>query len=420
MHSQTNNTFNNIEKYLKRVKSYYTRNLLLTALSLFLSYLLIGSILISILFAFLIPSNTSRLITLSLFFISGIIIFFLRWSKELWTKNTLRNYAIRLEKCFPSLNSKLITAYDLNANAKEQLGYSISLIDRATNMGYKAINDIDYKAIFSSDFKKKAIRKLWSSIALVLIGLIIIPDTLTFGFELFANPLRNITKPPETYLVIQPSEQSVVKFSDFKIDIKTYGVIPNEVKLFRIGKTNSEIDFTLEPDSSGYFSYVFRKVYEPIRYYLVANDYISDIYTVQVLDLPKVLSFQATIIPPSYTGLSSQPLATNDGMISALYGSNAKFSIKLSKKIKEGYFIFDDSSRVPLTSKADSAWGSFRVNKEGNYSMIFYDYEGNSNPSPITYSISYWTDNSPSIRLLSPEGDIDLDEDMTVPLLIVG
>ena len=120
--------------------------------------------------------------------------------------------------------------------------------------------------------------------------------------------------------------------------------------------------------------------------------------------------------PPSYTGLDGELQRSGD--IKALLGSEIKLRIWANREVKSGEILFEDGTSLPLkTGAEEDLIGDFVVSKDSAYRLGLVDEDGYAN-EPAQYRIVSLPDNVPSVRLLSPEGDLAVSENDTINLSV--
>jgi len=412
--------YEQLTKYLKRVRSFYLKTETIKILLSLILYLLAGGIILAGFFGLTEPGVAVRTALFFVYVVGGAAIGAGAVVKLIFRGPTLRAIAIKLERTFPHLRTRLIAGYDLHRELSVKFGYSSALIERACEKALESTKEIDYRKLAP----KKAIRLLLRAIALtvafVLLIFFLFPDQMGTGTQLALHPFALYTKPPKTILIVSPGDAKVVKLEDLKITIRVQGEKPRKVNLFRKPENTPPIEFVLRPDSTGDFSYTFKEIRAPFEYYAEAEGYKTPHYKVLVVDKPRILSLQLIIQPPSYTGLPEEKLDKNDGNVNALYGSTIKYAIKVSKAVSEANILLGDSTRVPLRIVGDSLAGTIGAKRDDTYKIVVVDKDGNTNPDPIQYRIRVYPDEMPVVRIISPAADVDISEEMKLEIAFSG
>ncbi|MBN1756571.1 hypothetical protein JW877_10235, partial [bacterium] len=168
------------------------------------------------------------------------------------------------------------------------------------------------------------------------------------------------------------------------------------------------------------FEYQFKDLRHSFDYYVTGGDFESPVYTVTVIDNPRIIDLKLSYQYPGYTGLGTQVIEQNDGNIDALYGTRVQIEALANKKISEARMVFSDSTIQVMTINDNKLSTSFMISTEGSYHLECQDFAGNSNSDPIEYQIRVQLDDSPIVQIIKPGEDIDLTEEMLVPLGVLG
>jgi len=108
-------------------------------------------------------------------------------------------------------------------------------------------------------------------------------------------------------------------------------------------------------------------------------------------------------------------LDENNGSFAALVGSRAAIEVGANREIDEGYLIIDDSSRLKIDFSGTRGVIDLRIQNDFSYHIRLIDRQGEENPDPIEYMVTAVPDEYPTIGVLYPGFDLNLDENMTIP-----
>jgi chromosome segregation ATPase len=119
---------------------------------------------------------------------------------------------------------------------------------------------------------------------------------------------------------------------------------------------------------------------------------------------------------PDYSGLPDAAGNPNDGNIAALKGSSAILTGLSNKPLDNSYILFSDSSEMKLNIDGKHLSGKFDITENSRYTIALLDSAGRINPEPIWYDIQLLEDYPPSIEIIYPANNVDLSEDMILPV----
>lgn len=333
-----------------------------------------------------------------------------------------RRVAVEIEKEYPQLETRLVSAYDLMKIDPEKIGYSREIIEAAVKDAGSKISNLKPGKI--APYRKLKEKSAWLVFSLLLVAgfLAAFPATFHEGFRRGTKPFRYIPKPTLTNLDIRPGDAQVTKYNDLKIEIEVSGKEPEEVTIYRIFEPGSERGFkaSRSEENPQLWHFTFEDVKRDFNYYVTGGDFTSRKFDIQVVNRPRVIGLSLTFNYPSYTGLANQTLDANEGNVDVPYGTYVTVRARFSKDIEEGKLVFSDTTEKAMEVKGESASGTFRAIEPGYYSIHVIDEEGLANDEPIEYPIRVHMDEYPTVEITSPGTDVDLTEDMLVPLSILA
>jgi hypothetical protein len=354
--------------------------------------------------------------------IAGMVaLSFVAIALPLLRKKPLAQVAIRLEKYYGKLQSRLIAALQLYDKIKaNKENYSIDLIEKTIDEAGAEIKDLDFAVIIEKD-KKPYWRVIITALMLILV-FAISGQALIDAIGLYARPFANITKPSHLVLTVTPATTQAIKNEDVGLAIAARGEKIRRLDFnFKFEDGNwvkapfeELVKDTLVGDSL--YHYTFKKIKRAVEFYAEAKSVRSPVGKIAVIDPPRLISAAVRLEFPAYTGLPSQDLPPNDGSVTALRGTAANFTGFISKPVKAASMVFADSTRKNMSIDNRKVTGQFVVHDNLSYHIEATDSTNLRNPGPIEYSIVPLDDYSPRVVITFPAVDIDLDENMKVPI----
>ncbi|UCC79631.1 MAG: hypothetical protein JSW64_15425, partial [Candidatus Zixiibacteriota bacterium] len=369
------------------------------------------------------PDSIARLtIDLVLLAIIAISLYFTT-IKPLIKRSGLLNVARKLEKHYGKFQSRLIGALELYDRARHNReNYSIELIEKTIEEAGGVISEIDADVIIDKKPLLSTSLKTAVIVVAAIVGFIINPSIIRQSWKLYAHPLTEYVKPPEFRLVLTPGSGEFFRNRDLSITAKAEGKIPRSVDLYFQFEDG---EWAYEPmersDSAGvpFFVYNFKKIKRSLDLYARSGDVESETVHIEIVDPPRLVDINVKIDYPEYTGLPDASGNPNDGNISALKGSKATITGLANKPLEDSYLLFSDSSKIRLDMDGTALSGRMDILKNDRYTVAMLDSAGRANPEPIWYDIQILEDYPPSIEIIYPAENIDLSEDMILPIDIL-
>lgn len=321
---------------------------------------------------------------------------------------------------FPQLGDRLVNAIQVYRNlASEKYGASRQLASHSLNEIYEEAKSLDFLKTISWKHTIQHTRNFFiASISLLVFLLLFGPSFKNAAVRLL-HPRTIYNFGPEISFKVSPGNANVIKNEPVTITAEVIGEFPDEIQLHikdKLGAFSQQ--YTLTADQNGKFSYTIAHIQDTALYHFSYLNRNSEIFRLNVLELPMVRQLFITVTPPSYSKMNSISLEENVGDFSCLKGSLAHFKIIANKPLQTASIVFNNKKRIPLQINELRAEASFRIKEPGEYHIKLKDREGMENKHPIEYRISIIEDIYPTITIKFPGQDFDLSEDLILPLEI--
>lgn len=391
-------------------------------------------VLLALFAAITIPVSTIRVIAVGAVFASmaGILVLAIGRS-TIWSPGHER-LALAVEARYPELKNRLIASLQLAGKARtnpEQ--YSLALVDLTIRQATQMSDAIDFmEAIDRSRLRRSA---RWAGIAFgaVLAMALLFPGLAQKSWDAYSRPLADYTAPVPYSLTVLPGSVEAVKFDDFRITARLEGTdFPRIATIFHRSeggqwRSLGDIQPVVASSNAGgatglarEFQHVLPQVKRDFEYYVVAGDLTSPTYTVTAVDRPRVNSLRLEVFPPSYTGIAPVVLDANDGTVTAPVGSKVNLRVESNRDLASAGMIFSDGQMWSMEVKGQTATIELTVRDNRTYHLAMMDVAGRSNPNPIEYTLTAVPDREPSVEIALPGHNVDLNENMSVDLKIIG
>ena len=366
------------------------------------------------------PGMTARLVIDLAILAAVAISLYLTVIKPLLKRSGLLNVARKLEKHYGKFQSRLIGALELYDRAQQNReNYSIELIEKTIEEAGGVISEIDTDVIINKKPLISTSIKTAVIIASAAVGFFINPSLIRQSLTLYAHPLTEYVKPPEFRLALTPEGGEFFRNRDLLITAKAEGKIPRNVDLYFQFEDG---EWAYEPmdksDSTGVpsFVYNFKKIKRSLDLFARSGNVESKHIHIDIVDPPRLVDINIKIDYPEYSGLPDATGNPNDGNISALKGSKAILTGLANKPLSNSYILFSYSSKIKLDINGENLSGRIDILKNDRYTIAMIDSAKRANPEPIWYDIQILEDYPPSIEIIYPADNVDLSEDMILPI----
>ncbi|MDZ7314536.1 MAG: hypothetical protein ONB24_00285 [candidate division KSB1 bacterium] len=410
-------------KLTKRLSQYRRRTLLVIGSLAFSRIVLFSSIVLLVLaFCRWMMQEKLSLSLASLFFYSAVLgcaFYFLRpfFRKALQPYQAAQlEAAAQVGALLQGINDRLVNALQLFEQFERDKGrYSPSLMEAALTKTADDLEGVDFRRLVETRAAKRAL--LYAAFvialnALVSIGIRPLAVNMAFIAQPWKAPERQAVR-----FIVHPGDAVVIKGRPIVITAWASDSTLAQIILTLKQQSRTERLILQKADDDS-FRYTLQAVRDSLVYFVAAGPQRSRLFHISVIERPMLKNLQVQVKPPAYSKLPAYTLEENIGDVTALRGSAVELTAVASIAPERASICFSDSSRLPMTLKGRRMTAAFRLEKEVDYRLEFVDSFGNTNDAPLTYRLRILPDAPPVVQILSPAQDINLGDDMTIPLLI--
>lgn len=410
---------------LRRLRRFLQVNEWLTSAALAVIVLACAAVLLPAFALLFRAQGTARWLLSFLFFAAacGALALLLKVPVQwIWRRDSgdMSDLALRVGRAVGTVRDRFANAMQVYREQRYGPLHTVSrsLAEEALTAAAQEIADFE----FTSVVDRRPTRRLGTA-AVACAGLAVflwfgVPQFLADGFGALLHPAIGPLVMEEV-IQVAPGDTAIIKGESLTVDIRSAHVDRPSARIERrtAGSDYLESSAAMRR-AAGHYQYRFENVREEFSYRVLLAGHQSRWFNVRVTELPEVRTLQVFLRFPKYTGLPSRSLEENVGDIQALPGTVATVRVRSNKDLASAHLVFDDGSRVPLTSAGHDLAGSFTVRREATYHVALLDNDRLTNEEAITYRVQLRGDAGPSVRIVFPGQDMDLGEDMRASLLV--
>ena len=187
--------------------------------------------------------------------------------------------------------------------------------------------------------------------------------------------------------------------------------------------------FTIKPNEGGYFKYNTGEVFQNLEYraFIKARNFwerwhevSSEVYSIEVIDRPKIDNFSITVNPPSYSKLQKIEQGGNVAEIRGLVGSTIDVELESDMNIFKGFLKAynrkDEEFIKNLKIQDNRAKGTLNIENEIFFTSHIFDERNIGNLNSIEYKVLPIPDAFPSVEVLQPSNTTELGSDFSIPI----
>ncbi len=298
---------------------------------------------------------------------------------------------------FPQVNDKLLNVLQLKGSRKQT-----DLLLASIEQKSAEIKPVPFK--LAIDFRKNLKYVKYAAIPVVILLVSYISgkfDWFSDSYERVVNYKTAYEPPAPFQFFVLNDELQAIENKDFVLSVSAEGeVIPEAVQI----DYNGEIYF-LKQVEPGRFEYVFRQPRESTNFILKANGVISRPYTLDVMMVPTLLSFDMELDYPSHTRKKDEVLKSNGN---AVVPQGTQVTWKLNTRATEEVHMSVPDSLIPF----EEIKNKFVLNQRLLRSLDYEIMTSNKNLKhyeSLAFSIEVIRDEMPEINVQMRQDSTDLE-----------
>lgn len=346
-------------------RKYYTNRVLMGIVLSIIILLFISILMISIeFFSYLQPK--SKLILISVYLLSFILISFYFLLNPLLKlfgiRNGLSNKQLNriIINHFPDIKDKLLNIFELQIIDDDKL-VSTELLNASIDQKITELEKYNFKEAINFKLLVKYFFIAFTFISIFTVFFILNKELLIAPTQRLYN-VNNFYEKPSPYSVNILSDLSVAKGNSIKVSIEIITNKDYNNVLIKYGNNS----FLFKNDSTKYYSYYFPIVNNSIVFQILIDGFVSKPYTINVLPQPILSSFSIFIDKPNYTNLKNE-IFENITSITIPSGSN--YEINFKTHYTDSILIYDEGINKSLSSEPFVYKGKITNSKVLNFSI---------------------------------------------------
>ena len=279
--------------------------------------------------------------------ITGLLFFFVYYVFwPLWRAPSKTQIARFLEERHPELEERLSTAVEIETHRGKVDPEIRQLIAQDAR---KKLLKVPRPSFYYPQRSVVSLLTLISS--LLVFGLLFLqgPDVFPYSLSKLLTGWYDDSQTPLYSIGVTPGSLTVGKRSDLEIRAQLLGFDSDNVQLIARYENEPQWEETeMRPDlQGGDFVFIFFDIRDPIDYYVAADGIQSEIFRVQVSEIPRVERMEIVLKFPRYAGLPNV-VQEDEGDLRALEGTVAQFSIRTDQPVKAGQIKLEDGAEIAL------------------------------------------------------------------------
>jgi soluble cytochrome b562 len=324
--------------------------------------------------------------------------------------------ALYVERKQPKLRNNLINSLQLYpqvVEAKDGPGFSATMVLALLRTTRKQVGALKFDELLDTARLRASLRLLGFLVAPVVAMVLFNPAWVGGTLSMLAHPLDHLP-PTQTTLDVEPKGLRVVRGTPITIQAATGGAIPTALELIswqganERGELIGQEKIPMENLGAGKFTAKISRLDKTLNYRVASAAVSSPIYRAEAIDTPEIANVQLILYPPAYTGLAS--VSVPEGSIEGLKGSTVRLDAMTTKDIVKAEIVMDDGKKIAVKVDGRKLQANFVIFQSQSYRILVEDQHGFRN-SPISYELRAKPDGFPTVDLLRPTDDLEINGD---------
>lgn len=331
---------------------------------------------------------------------------------------SLNQIALQVGEHYPTVHDRLANAFQLLRKLERNPeAYSADLIQAAFYQVAKELQDQDFGTIRDERHLRLLKKQLFAVVAIFMVLSLGLVQRLNTGALRLFYPLRDFQPSASQTFTVLPGHATVIKGQDLVIRVVPREAIRTLAEL-KIHKNGQEEIVALHRGDDDTLRYRFVAVRDSFSYCVQTEKVKSAWYEVAVIELAMLRALQVKLYPPSYTRQDPFLLPENLGDISSLRGTRVEVRAECNKRVDSAWVSFQSGKRLAMDITDRRLTATFLVEQDDRYRFCLMDRPGLPAAEQIEYHIRAISDQYPFVRIVIPGQDVELTQEMQLPLLI--
>ncbi|MEC9301435.1 MAG: DUF4175 family protein [Acidobacteriota bacterium] len=318
--------------------------------------------------------------------------------------------ALYLEEHEPSLQASVLSALEESGkpDVSSRVDMSPALIRRLIEVAVEKCDSIDFgRAVERRSLQRTSgalVGLAATSAMLLLFG----PGYLRHGLSAVAFPHRSIETASPYKIVVAPGNVTIARGSDQVITAELVGFETEKVELY--SRSHASVPYESLPLVTAFkenqYEVMLFDIGEATDYFVQSSGIRSEVYTIEVIDIPFVERLELEYHFPPYTELPPRTIE-DGGDIAVLRGTEVRVRAVPTTETLGGRFVINEETILPMDRQSDGSLKTrFTVEMNGFYRIDLEDHDGVMITASSQHTIEVLDDQPPVVGFEKPGRDI--------------
>jgi hypothetical protein len=233
------------------------------------------------------------------------------------------------------------------------------------------------------------------------------PREISEGVAQLVTPTTLAASKNALSIKVKPGTARVPKGSDQDILATLVNFDSQQVTVFArpLGSKDDFQGQAMEPAKAKTdFRFSIFNIQDSMEYFVESNSVRSEVFKLNVVDLPFVKQLDLSLNFPAFTNLPTKAIE-DGGDIAALKGTVATITAKLSGKVRAANIVFPDGKKSEMKLQGSDFVGQLTVGTDTSYYIELISVDGEAYRGSNEYDVSVLGDQPPVISFDKPGRD---------------
>lgn len=315
-----------------------------------------------------------------------------------------------IEERTPGADDRLVTAVEFSAAEPERRA-SPAIVSRLLSDAERLAVDVNLDNVIH---RRDLLAYGFAAVSCLLLFVSVLqfgPKDLSEGVTQLVTPSSLAAATNSLSINVRPGTARVPKGSDQEIMATLVNFDSEAVTFFSRplgakGESAAEWQGQLmEPAKArSDFQFSIFNIQDSMEYFIEANGVRSEVFKLDVVDLPFVKQLDLVLNFPAFTRIAAKTIE-DGGDIAALKGTVATITARLSGKVRVARIVFRDGRKVEMRASSTDFTGAITVAGETSYYIELVSLDGETYRGSNEYDITVLEDQPPTITFERPGRD---------------
>jgi len=233
------------------------------------------------------------------------------------------------------------------------------------------------------------------------------PREISEGVAQLVTPTTLAASKNALSIKVRPGTARVPKGSDQDIIATLVNFDSQQVTIFArpLGSKDDFQGQVMEPAKAKTdFRFSIFNIQDSMEYFVESNSVRSEVFKLNVVDLPFVKQLDLSLKFPAFTNLPIKAVE-DGGDVAALKGTVATITARLSGKVRAARLVFADGKKTEMKQQGSDFVGELTVASDTSYYIELVSVDGEAYRGSNEYDVSVLTDQPPVISFDKPGRD---------------